>query len=202
LDECAAWNLGGHKIAYVTTKREAERLALAASSSHFEVVVANPGCVIGPGDLTGSEFGVICDRFWRGRIPIHFGGGNNFVDVRDVAAGLRLCAERGRPGERYILGGSNRSMTAFFSELSKASGRLAPRIRLPNPVGTVIAQLRRIQDRDGRRAKLTPAQAALQSYFFYFDTAKARRELGFAVRPFHESLADAFADWQSRRQVA
>ena len=94
--------------------RRAEELALAANGRGLEVVVVNPACVIGPDDFTSSEFGTLCRRFWLGRLPIHFGGGNNFVDVRDVASGIVSALDRGRPGERYILGGANRSLTAFF----------------------------------------------------------------------------------------
>jgi dihydroflavonol-4-reductase len=198
LDETARWNLGALQVPYVSTKREAEEVALAAQN--IEVVVANPACVIGPGDHAGSEFGTICGRFWRGKLPIHFGGGNNFVDVRDVAVGLRLCAERGRVGERYILGGSNRSMTAFFSELAVAARQALPRFRLPTVLAPLTAALESRLSRPSRhRAYLSPAQAKLLSYFFYFDCGKARRELGYAARPLRESLRDAFNDWKSSR---
>src|SRR5262249_23375986 len=83
LDETASWDLGRLRIPYVTTKRRAEETALAVSGPELEVVVVNPSCVVGPDDHSNSEFGTLCRRFWRGRIPIHFGGGNNYVDVRD-----------------------------------------------------------------------------------------------------------------------
>ncbi|MFO0804618.1 MAG: NAD-dependent epimerase/dehydratase family protein [Gemmataceae bacterium] len=85
LDETAEWNLSRYRVPYATTKREAETLALQAARDDLEVVVVNPGCVVGPEDFSESEFGRVCKRFWRGRLPLHFGGGNNFVDVRDVA---------------------------------------------------------------------------------------------------------------------
>src|SRR5262249_28138820 len=99
LDETPAWNLGGRRVAHVESKRRAEESALAANGGGLEVVVANPACVIGPGDSGGSEFGRLCQRFWRGRAPVHFGGGANFVDVRDVADGLLRAGELGRPGQ-------------------------------------------------------------------------------------------------------
>src|SRR5262249_45753017 len=85
LDETAHWNLGDLHVPYVTTKHQAERLALAASQAKLEVIVVNPSCVVGPDDFSASEFGTLCRRFWRRRVPFYFGGGNNFVDVRDVA---------------------------------------------------------------------------------------------------------------------
>ena len=196
LNERSKWNLGGLRVPYVSTKREAEELALAENGRGMEVVVANPAAVIGPGDDGGSEFGTICDRFWRGKVPIHFGGGNNFVDVRDVVRGLLLCAERGTPGERYILGGDNRSMTAFFSELARVADRPIPRLRLPTALAPITAKLEaRIGKRKRRRAYLSAAQAKLLPYFFYFDSGKAHRELGWHARPIQESLSDAYRDF-------
>ncbi|MFM8274065.1 MAG: NAD-dependent epimerase/dehydratase family protein, partial [Gemmata sp.] len=94
-DETAKWHLGAFGVPYASTKREAELVALAANGADLEVVAVNPGCVVGPDDFGESEFGSLCKRFWRGRLPVHFTGGNNFVDVRDVAAGVLAAAERG-----------------------------------------------------------------------------------------------------------
>jgi len=195
LDESARWNLGPCRVPYVTTKRLAEELALSTPG----VVVVNPACVLGPDDFSPSEFGTLCGRFWTGRLPVHFGGGNNFVDVRDVAAGIVAALDRGRTGERYILGGANRSLTAFFGELAAATGCAIPRWRLPGALAPAIAWAEeqfRVKRR--RRAYLSPAQARLLPWFFYFDSAKARRELGYAPRPLASTLADAFQFWQSR----
>ena len=196
LDETADWNLEYLNVPYVTTKWQAEQLALKANGENLEVVVANPSAVIGPGDGQ-SEFGTLCHRFWHGRIPIHFGGGQNYVDVRDVAIGLRLCGDRGQPGQRYILGGENRSMTAFFSELARVARRTYPRMRLPGalaPAASMIA-LRMVQKRH-RPAYLSAAQAKLISFFFFVDSTKARRELGFASRPIHDSLNAAYSEFE------
>jgi dihydroflavonol-4-reductase len=195
LDESARWNLGPCRVPYVTTKRRAEELALATPG----VVVVNPACVLGPDDFASSEFGTLCRRFWRGRLPVHFGGGNNFADVRDVAAGVLAALDRGRPGHRYILGGANRSLTGFFGELAAAAGQPIPRCRLPGALASVVAWAEeRLGRRRRRRAYLSPAQARLLPWFFYFDSAKARRELGYATRPLASTLADAFRFWHSR----
>jgi dihydroflavonol-4-reductase len=195
LDESSPWNLGGKHVAYVTTKREGEQVALAFRGGP-EVVVVNPASVIGPDDYSGSEFGVMCRRFWRGRIPLVFGGGNNFVDVRDVAAGMLRAGERGRPGERYILGGTNRSYTAFNSELAKVAGRAVPRFRLPTAlarIGAVIGDW--MKKRKSKRPLLSSAQARLLGLFFYYDCSKAARELGYKSRPLRDTLADAHQFW-------
>jgi dihydroflavonol-4-reductase len=203
LDEKASWNLERYGVPYVTTKREAEVLALGASGPGLEVVAVNPACVIGPDDFTSSEFGTLCKRFWRGRLPFHFGGGHNYVDVRDVAWGHLLAARLGRPGERYLLPGHNRSSTAFFADLARAAGRVIPRLRLPDRLGVLIASIEerfrnRLRRRPGHRPYLTTAQARLLGLYFYYDGAKARRELGYEPRPLTRTLADCHAFWTGR----
>ena len=200
-DETAAWRLKPLRVAYATTKREAEQAALAANGRGLEVVVVNPGCVVGPDDFSGSEFGTLCKRFWRGRVPVHFAGGNNFVDVRDVAAGALAAAVRGRAGERYLLTGENRRWQTFFQELVRAAGRPIPRVTLPGwlapPLALVLAR--------GKRPALSADNAKFVGRYLFFSNAKARRELGFAPRPLRDSLADAFAFWQGdtvKRQAA
>jgi dihydroflavonol-4-reductase len=200
VDESARWNLARLKVPYVTTKRVAEDIALGASGKDLEVVVVNPGCVVGPDDFSGSEFGTLCRRFWRGRVPVYFGGGNNFVDVRDVAAGHLLAAERGMAGQRYILGGVNLPYHAFFAALARHAPRPIFRLRMPTALAGLVAALdARRQRRYDSPANLTAGQARMLPLFFYFDWAKARRELGYSPRPLAQSLADAYRFWIERR---
>lgn len=197
LDESADWNLDLLKVPYVTTKRRAEEVALGFGN----VVVVNPSCVVGPDDF-GSEFGTLCQRFWRGRVPIFFGGGQNFVDVRDVATGIVLAAERGRAGQRYLLAGANLTFDALFTELSRAAGRSIPRLRLPAMVGRWFAASEALVRKGGRRPNLSPDQAKLMSYYFFFSAAKAERELGFRARPIGETMRDAYHSWRASRKAA
>jgi len=200
-DETAAWNLGPLRVPYVTTKRQAEEVARAASGSGFEVEIVNTASVIGPDDVTASEFGTLCRRFWRRRIPLHFGGGNNFVDVRDVAIGHLLAAEHGVAGERYILGGHNRSFTAFFGDLARVADRPIFRLCLPDALGAVVARFNdRLRGGRSSRSYLNAAQARMLSLFFYFRCGKAGRELGYRPRPFRETLADTHEFWMGARR--
>jgi dihydroflavonol-4-reductase len=196
LDETARWNLGPLAVPYVTTKRQAEEAVL---ESGVDTVVVNPASVVGPDDFAKSEFGTLCYRFWKGRLPIHFGGGNNFVDVRDVAAGHLLAAERGWSGCRYILGGANRSYMAFFADLARTATRWIGRVRLPSALGGLVAFLQeRLGRRGGSRPYLTAAQARLLGLFFWFDSTRARRELGYEPRPLAVTLSDAHAFWMGK----
>jgi dihydroflavonol-4-reductase len=201
LDETAPWTLGGLRVPYVTTKRRAEELALEASGKSLEVVVVNPSVVLGPDDFSGSEFGTLCKRFWRGRLPFFFGSGNNFVDVRDVARGQLLAGERGRPGQRYVLGGTNRTYTALFADLARVARRPIFRLRLPCALAGMVARLNGTFQRSSTaRAYLTAGQARLLPLYFFFSSAKAESELGYRTRPLEESLADAHAFWKERQR--
>jgi dihydroflavonol-4-reductase len=200
LTEQSDWNLGKYRVPYVTTKHQAEMLALAAP---LDVVAVNPSCVVGPDDHFRSEFGTLLRRFWRGWLPIHFGGGNNFVDVRDVAAGMLLAAEKGKRGQRYLLTTVNRTWTDLFRDLARCAGRPIPRLRLPQFVADVAGQW---QARFGqrKRALFTAGQARLAPLFFFYDSAKAQRQLGWQPRPWSETVTDTYRYWmaQDRRRHA
>jgi dihydroflavonol-4-reductase len=198
VNEASRWELGRLRVPYVTTKRQAEELILAASGARLETLAVNPTSVIGPDDFGASEFGTLCRRFWRGRIPFYFGGGNNFVDVRDVATGHLLAAERGRPSERYLLGGTDLSYTAFFAALARASGRPCFRLPLPSAVGLAVASVNSRLPHRGR-PYLTPGQARLLRLYFFADSGKAAAELGFRPRPLRETVADTHDFWTCRR---
>jgi dihydroflavonol-4-reductase len=198
LDEESPWNLGALRNPYITTKREAEELALATTG--VEVVVANPGCIIGPDDFSRSEFGTLCRRFWRGRVPVSFPGGNGFVDVRDVADGLIRVAARGRAGQRYLLSGHNLTFAEFFRALAGAAGRRYPRLPLPRWSAPLLAGLLRLAPaKPGTRPLLSPETARLMGRYFFFDTTKARTELGWQARPLAETLSAAHAFWMPTR---
>jgi dihydroflavonol-4-reductase len=196
LDERAPWNLERLGVPYVTTKRQAEAIALGAAGKDLEVVVVNPGCTVGPDDFARSEYGTLCRRFWLGRIPFYFGGGNCFVDVRDVAVGHLLAAQRGKSGQRYILGGENMSYQQFFRMLSAIAGRRIFRLRLPLLFGPLAGWLNdRLTRGGGKRPYLTPFQARLLGLYFYFSSARANHELGYRSRPMSLTLADTYKFW-------
>ena len=201
-DESSPWNLAGKNVPYVSTKREAEEQVLA-SRGKTEVVVVNPASIVGPDDYSDSEFGVMCKRFWQGRIPLVFGGGNNFVDVRDVASGILLAARLGTPGQRYILGGTNLSYTSFYSELARAANRPILRFRIPTALARIAAKISdQFSRKQRKRPLLTSAQARLLGLFFYYDSAKAIRELGYHSRPLAETIRDAHQFWMGRNVAA
>lgn len=199
-DEAAEWNLGPLRVAYITTKREGETVALAATAAGQPVIVVNPGCVIGPDDVSGSEFGVLCRRFWRRRIPFYFAGGLSAVDVRDVAGGILRAAERGVVGSRYLLTGHNLTQGQFFAALARTADRFFPRLRLPISVGRLGAHLGdRLPRRPGQRPYLSAGQARALGLYFWYDCGRARQQLGYEPRPLADTLADTHQFWTRRR---
>jgi dihydroflavonol-4-reductase len=198
LDDDSPFNLAGVKLAYVQAKRAAEELVLQSGK---DAVVVNPGYLIGPEDFERSVMGELCHRYWRGRAPVAPPGGLNFVDVRDVALGHLLAAERGARGRRYILGGENFDYRSFWRLMADVAGfrpRWTPRI--PRPVFTMAAVLNELRGRlRGKEPYPSLAHARLNRYSWFFSSDRARRELGYEPRPVRESLADAYA-WFAARE--
>lgn len=198
-DEASVFNLDRIQVEYVRSKRAAEEVALASDG---DVVVVNPGYLIGPEDFERSVMGQLCHRFWRGRAPLAPPGGLCFVDVRDVAIGHLLAAERGTRGKRYILGGENLSYPEFFRILAEVAGmrpRYIPRISsMLFTAGSAMNELRgRMR---GKEPYPSLAHARMNRYFWYYASDRAQREFGYEPRSVRDSLADAYA-WYSARET-
>jgi dihydroflavonol-4-reductase len=161
-------------VPYKATKIAAERLSLAASEDGFEVVAVNPTTPIGEGDWAPTPTGKMVRGVATGRYRAYLGGtGVNLVDVRDVARGHVLAYERGRPGERYLLGGVDMPLQDVFALIAEAAGRRAPRLRVPYGVAKAAAATRLLNRHEVALARLP----------MYFSSEKARRELGYESGP-------------------
>jgi len=203
LDEGHTFNLTELDVDYVRAKRASEETALKAASAGRPVVVVNPGYLVGPDDWLGSVMGKLCIRFWKGRLFVVPRSGFNFVDVRDVALGHLLAAERGEPGRRYILGGENETLKQFLVMLSEVAS-LRPRGLLTPPhwllrVAATVAERR--ARRKGREAYPSIQQTRLNRWYWYVNSARATRELGWSPRSLRESLTDTFLWYQSRDAI-
>lgn len=200
LTEDSPWTLGSYRVPYVTTKREAEMIALSSNRPECDVVVVNPGCLVGPEDFASSEFGTMCRRFWKGRLPFYFAGSMNIADVRDTATGILLAAERGRAGRRYLLTGHNLSQGEFFRQLARTAQRFYPRLQLPVMIGRVGAALAdRLIKKNHRRPYLSSGQARLLGLHFTYDHSRACQELDYAPRTLEATLSDTHAFWNDRQ---
>ena len=168
---------------YYTSKIYQEKLALAHGAKlGLEVVAVNPSLLLGPGDRRLSSTGDV-RKFMRGKTPVMPDGGINFVDARDAAAATAAALERGRPGERYLLGGPNWTMKKFFERLGRVAGVNPPRLKLPNKLQRWGASaIEHVYREAGREPPVDRISVEMVEHFWWFDSAKAERELGFVAR--------------------
>ena len=172
---------------YARSKLEAERIALDLAAQGASIVVVNPCAPVGARDIKPSSTGQRILEYFRGLIPYFLPGGINFVSVEDVAVGHLLAAERGRVGERYILGHGegNLSLEDFYALMEQASGLPRPQAgRLtPGLLRRGMHRLRRGLRRDTLRDLRPPALTA--------DPSRAIRELGLPQTPLIEAFRQA-----------
>jgi len=177
---------------YTRSKHRAEEAALAAARDGLDVVIASPTVPLGAGDRNMTPPAAMVSMFLAGRTPFFLDCVLNLADVRDIAEGLVLAAERGRSGERYILGGENIALRDFLRRLEGASGRRMPTRSLPASVALAFAAMSEwIADRvTGRAPPATLEGVRLALRSAPFDSRKARVELGYAPRPIDDALAE------------
>ncbi len=165
---------------YKRSKFLAEQEAFRASAAGLPLVIVNPTAPVGPGDWKPTPTGRILVDFLNGRMPAYVDTGLNLVAVEDVAAGHLLAAERGRLGERYILGGCNITLKETLDALSRISGRPAPRLRLPHAVALVAGYADHWVSRWFDREPRIPLEGVkIARHRMFVDGSKAIRELGY-----------------------
>jgi dihydroflavonol-4-reductase len=190
-------DMTGH---YKRSKFLAEQAALESAQAGLPVVIVNPTAPVGEGDLKPTPTGRVILDFLLGRMPAYVDTGLNLVDVRDVAAGHLLAAERGRPGQRYILGGRNMTLREILETLARLSGRPAPKIRIPYAAAWVYAAAGTAVARfTGREPRASLEAVRMSRKKMFVRTGKAERELGFQPGPVEEALSRAM-EWFRRNQ--
>jgi len=181
--------------AYKRSKFQAERAALDSARSGLPVVIVNPTAPVGDHDFKPTPTGKILVDFLRGAMPAFVDTGLNLVDVRDTAEGHVLACERGKSGERYILGCENLTLERIFQELERISGIRAPRHRIPYAAafaaGVASTGWAKLTGQEPR-APLDAVKMARNRMFVSVD--KAKRELGFSPGPVEGALRRA-VDW-------
>ena len=155
------------------------------------MVSVNPGTVFGPGDLhfnAGSYIRAIA----RGGVFFYPEGGTNCVHVEAVVQGHMAAFERGRPGERYILGGENLTYRAMFETIAEVLGKPRPRIKIPYPLSMTVAFFAEtLSALLAIRSRLSPEAVRAGRYRLFYSNAKARRELDLPEIPFRKAIVDA-----------
>ena len=182
---------------YKLSKWRAEVVAREMAGQGHPVVIVSPSAPLGPGDGKPTPTGRIILDFLNHQMPAYLDTGLNWVHVRDVAVGHILAAERGRVGERYILGHAegNWTMRQTFEVLAEITGVPAPRLRLPHAAALVAAHLNEQLARFTRTPPRVPlAGVRMAKYKMFFDPAKAVRELGLPQTSPKQAMVEA-VEW-------
>jgi dihydroflavonol-4-reductase len=191
-DEQSATSLANMIGHYKRSKYLAEEVVREAAQGGIAVVIVSPSTPVGPGDLKPTPTGQLVLDAAAGRMPAYVDTGLNIVHVDDVAAGHLLAYERGKAGERYILGGQDMSLREILQMIARLEGRSPPRVRLPYavvlPIAYVAEGFARLSGRSGR---ITLEGVRMSRKKMFFSSAKAARELGYRSRPPRQAFEDA-----------
>ena len=183
--------IGAYKLSKLLAEREVERMI---AQEGLPAVIVSPSTPIGARDIKPTPTGRIIVEAACGRMPAFVDTGLNLVHVDDVAKGHFLALERGEIGQNYILGGEDVTLAQMLGDIAKLSGRRAPKITLPRgplfPLAFAAEAMARLTGKD---PFLTADALRMSRYQMYFSSAKAKRALGYAARPYREGLADAYA---------
>jgi dihydroflavonol-4-reductase len=179
------WDVENVSSAYHRSKLQQARVALAAQIS---VVLVLPTTPIGPGDWKPTPTGKMVMDFMRGRIFATLGGGLNVVAVEDVARAHVLALQYGRPGERYLVGGENISLSQLWERLAQICDRPAPTVHIPFPLALTLGRFDDLRYRlfhnetDGMTEPLIPLEGVrMARHHMYVSSAKAQSELGYTA---------------------
>ena len=185
--------------AYCRSKFLAEGAARRAAQAGLPVVIVNPTMPVGPGDGLLTPPTRMLLGFLNGATPAYLDCEFNLVDARDVAIGHLLAAERGRFGERYILGGENLALGHVLDLLREMTGLPIARARVPYTLAYIAGWISEGIARLTKHPPIAPLTGViLARSSMAFDSRKARRELGWHCRPLRQSLQDAVFDLQDR----
>jgi dihydroflavonol-4-reductase len=189
-----------HKIVsvYKQSKYQAEQAVLALVRDHgVPAVIVNPSTPVGPRDIKPTPTGKMVRDAAFGRMPAYVDSGLNIVHVDDVAEGHALALERGRIGEKYILGGEDFSLGDIFAMAARAGGKTPPRIKLPIAPLIPVALICEALGRFGIEPVVTRETLAMARKKMFFSSDKARRELGYAPRAAAQAITDAVGWFQA-----
>ncbi|HTT98721.1 MAG TPA: hopanoid-associated sugar epimerase [Rhizomicrobium sp.] len=182
--------------AYKRSKVVAERLVEAMiAERNLPATIVSPSTPIGPRDVKPTPTGRILVEAATGRMPAYVDTGLNLVHVDDVAEGHLLALDKGKIGERYILGGQDATLAQMLAVIAELSNRKPPRINLPRgPLYPLAYAAEAFASLTGKDPFVTVDALNMSKYHMFFSSAKAERELGYKARPYHEAIKDAL-DW-------
>jgi dihydroflavonol-4-reductase len=191
LHENSPYMIGNLDLGYFETKRLAEeKVREAARRGEVDAVMVNPSTVYGPGDAKKGSRKVQV-KVARGKFPFYPSGGASIVSVHDVVDGIIKAWRIGRTGERYILSGENLYIRDLFRKIAKLGGVRPPWIPLPRPVALAMGRVGDRLESMGKKTPINTENAWTSSLFHWFDSSKAKIELGFQASSADQALAES-----------
>ena len=188
---------------YKRSKWMAEREALNAAKNGLPVIVAMPTTPVGPWDWKPTPTGKIILDFLNGKMPGYVETGLNFVSVEECAAGHLLLAEKGKVGERYLLGGENLTLKAMLDTLAKITGLRAPSLKIPHGLALGVAYANTVFSRLlGREPGIPIEGVKIARHMMFVDCSRAQRELGFKAGPVAAALERAVRWYEANGYIA
>jgi dihydroflavonol-4-reductase len=188
---------------YKRSKWMAEKEALNAAKAGLPVIVAMPTTPVGPWDWKPTPTGKIILDFLNGKMPGYVETGLNFVGVEECAAGHLLVAEKGKVGERYLLGGENLTLKAMLDTLAKITGLRAPMLKIPHGLALGVAYANTVFSRlVGREPGIPIEGVKIARHMMFVDCSRVRRELGFQAGPVAAALERAVRWYEANGYVS
>lgn len=201
LDERTPYNAGVLDAAYFDTKHAAELEVQAAVGRGLRATIVNPGAIYGPSAAPSNSSRVI-EQIVRGQVPFAPEGGINVVALDTVVDGVLAALERGAPGRRYVLGGENLLLRQLIERVSEAAGVPRSPATLPTALrGPLRAVMSLVEPFVSDRVWFTPDMCACFGRYLWFDTSRARDELGVAPHDLDRCFADTVAQLRRDRRL-
>ena len=199
LDESTPYNFGPLNIGYSDSKFAAEQRILEATQQGLDAVIVNPPSMYGPGDRRKGDDSLL-GAVMQGKIKMAPPGGTNVANVNDVCDGMIAALDRGRTGERYILGGENLTGLELLQRIAKVVGGRAPTRAVPRPLVRIAARALQMKERlFGSKPPVTSEIARLAGVHMWYSSQKAERELDWRAGSVDEGIQAAWNEIQAAR---